>query len=204
MATTAAGGAFALLAVCAALTGCGGSGSAVQARAGTYRPVRRTAISAAAAVHVPPISPTDIPNFHVVHPSLLRGGRPTATGLAQLKARGVRTIVDLEIAPRHVAEERRQAEGMGLQFINLPMSSKPPTRKQVSTFLSAVRGPSTSPVFVHCQHGADRTGAMVGIYRVKYDHWPFDRTYREMLHYGFKPYYHPLRDAVRQAAAPGG
>jgi protein tyrosine/serine phosphatase len=142
----------------------------------------------------------DIPNFARVAPGIYRGAAPTARGLARLKAMGVRTIIDLRIEKKGQAEEAQAAQQLGLTRLRLPMGREAPTAKQVKTFLGTLNDPAKGPVFVHCQHGADRTGAMVGIYRVTHDGWDFPRTYAEMRRYGFKPFLHELKGAVSSRA----
>ncbi len=142
----------------------------------------------------------DLPNLHTVAPGIYRGAAPTVGGLRRLHAMGVRTVIDLRIAPRTVRKEKAEAERLGLKWINLPMSGDPPTDAQVDALLGALRTARNSPVYVHCQHGADRTGCMLGIYRETQQGWRFDRTYQEMLRYGFKPYYLKLKAAVRKRA----
>ncbi|MHB9132425.1 MAG: fused DSP-PTPase phosphatase/NAD kinase-like protein [Armatimonadota bacterium] len=141
--------------------------------------------------------PKGIPNFHDVAPGIYRGAAPTQFGLDALKAKGVHTIIDLRISPKLVKQEKARALKMGFTWINLPMGSEPPTKKQVETLLATLAKASDEPVFVHCQHGADRTGCMLGIYRVAVQGWSFAETYKEMRKYGFKPYYTKLADAVR-------
>lgn len=139
----------------------------------------------------------DLPNFHDVAPGIYRGAAPTAKGLAQLKKMGVRTIIDLRCEKKKAAAEKPVAEGLGFTWINLPMGSEPPTQKQVDTLLATLAKAPKEPVFVHCQHGADRTGCMIGIYRVAVQGWAYEKTYKEMRSYGFKPYYTKLADAVK-------
>jgi len=155
-------------------------------------------VASVACIRASDPSDSSLPNFARVAPGLYRGAAPTPKGLDKLKSMGVVTIIDLRISPKLVAKERATVEQIGLRFINLPMGSEPPTAKQVSTFLDAANNAASQPVFVHCQHGADRTGCMFGIYRVTHDHWPYDRAYAEMRHYGFKPWYTKLSNAVRQ------
>jgi protein tyrosine/serine phosphatase len=142
----------------------------------------------------------DLPNFHVVSPGIYRGAAPTPAGLRRLRAMGVRTVIDLRIAPKTVRKEKTQVESLGLNWINLPMSGDPPTQAQVDRLIGALKAAPHDPVFVHCQHGADRTGCMLGIYRETQQGWDFDKTYKEMRQYGFKPYYVKLADAVRKRA----
>ena len=43
---------------------------------------------------------------------------------------------------------------------------------------------SPGPVFIHCQHGCDRTGTIVACYRMKHDQWTFEKAIAEANHYG--------------------
>lgn len=153
------------------------------------------------AVAAPPRPDTDLPNFAVVAPGIYRGAAPTPAGLRRLKAMGVRTIVDLRIEKRGQAQEAATAATLGLARLRLPMGREAPTRAQVRTFLATLADPAQRPVFVHCQHGADRTGAMIGIYRVTQQGWDFGRVWGEMRRYGFKPYLSELKGAVATRAA---
>lgn len=145
----------------------------------------------------------DLPNFHKVHPYLYRGGEPTNKGVKELKKLGVTTLIDLRAPTKMAKAERKYAESIGLKYINLPMSAKAPTKKQVATLLSTIEEGKNKnePVFVHCQHGSDRTGCMIGIWRVVKDGWKFDRTYKEMRKYWFGKKYTELRNAVKTRAS---
>jgi protein tyrosine/serine phosphatase len=47
------------------------------------------------------------------------------------------------------------------------------------------------PAFIHCQHGADRTGTMVAVYRVRVQGWTKEDAIKEMMEekYGFHHVY---------------
>ena len=60
-----------------------------------------------------------------------------------------------------------------------------PTRKEIARFLEICDEPSLQPVFVHCKHGVDRTGAMIAIWRVAKENWSADKAYDEMRDLGF-------------------
>jgi protein-tyrosine phosphatase len=144
----------------------------------------------------------DLPNFHEVHNFLYRGARPTQAGLEKLKTMGVKTIIDLRASKIEVEPEEIIAKRMGFQTINLPMTSQAPTHKEIETFIATVENAekTNSPVFVHCAHGADRTGCMVGIWRVSHDGWSYDKAYEEMRKYNFKPKYVLLSNTVKEYA----
>lgn len=153
---------------------------------------------------LPTAAAPDLPNFHAVAPGIWRGAAPSEAGLARLKAMGVKTVIDLRIAPKTVRREGVYARSLGFHWINLPMGADPPTPKQVATWLAALDHAPQEPVFVHCQHGADRTGCMVGIYRVSRQGWAFPRAYAEMRQDGFDPRWGRLREAVRLRARSEG
>jgi tyrosine-protein phosphatase SIW14 len=155
----------------------------------------------------------DLPNFHVVHEYLLRGGEPSSIGLKSLKDLGVDVIIDLRAPTQAAQSEKAEASKLGINYVNLPMSSRAPTEAQINTFLKLVdnqahlsktaassNGEEKYPhsVFVHCAHGSDRTGCMVGIWRVSRDGWTFEQAYREMRQYFFGPQYTELSEAVRK------
>ena len=52
---------------------------------------------------------------------------------------------------------------------------------------------ATPGTFVHCSHGQDRTGLLVGLYRLKQG-WAKTNAYTEMLTNGFHPALHGLHE----------
>ncbi len=147
-----------------------------------------------------PLPPHEgLPNFHRVEGEIYRGAAPTAQGLKSLQAMGVKTIIDLRIEVAR-KKEKVDAEAMGFRYIGLPMGREAPTKQQVATFLDTLRDPAAQPIYVHCQHGADRTGCMVGLYRETVQGWSFDKTWAEMRRYGFNKNLSELKGAVTKAA----
>lgn len=148
----------------------------------------------------------NLPNFHEVHPYLYRGGAPDEEGLKEAKKKGIVTIIDLrnpgEI--RKKGDEKGWAKELGMHYISLPMGPEAPSKASIDKFMDAVKQaqqhPENGAVLVHCAHGSDRTGCLIGIWRVKEDGWTYDKTYDEMRHYWFTPKFTKLSDAVRQYA----
>ena len=76
----------------------------------------------------------------------------------------------------------------GIKVISLPMSGFwTPKDPQVNAALAAMNETSLRPLFVHCQHGQDRTGLVMGLYRVESEHWQAGHAYEEMKTLGFHP-----------------
>lgn len=140
-------------------------------------------------------------NFHEVHPYLYRGGGPDQQALHNLKDKGVKTIIDLRAPSEGAKAEKKSAAALGLKYINLPMDSHAPTKTQVHIFIETVEKAQkghSGPVYVHCAHGSDRTGCMVGIWRVTHEGWTYDKAYQEMRRYFFTPKFTALSSAVKQ------
>lgn len=149
----------------------------------------------------------DLPNFHEVHPFLYRGGEPTEKGLEKVKEMGVNTVIDLRAASERTINEKKVAESLGMKYINLPMTSAAPTTKQVKTFLKAVDKAEKSTkdgkpesVFIHCAHGSDRAGCMIGVYRVTHDDYTYDEAFKEMRKYYFGTKFTNLSGTVKKYA----
>lgn len=127
-----------------------------------------------------------IRNFHEVTPWLYRGGQPTGEGLELLKNAGIKTVVSFRWGKKTIAAEQAAVEKLGMKFISLPMYYwRLPGLEITEEFLSIVDDRSNWPLFVHCFHGADRTGLLLAIFRIKRQSWHVDEAYREMKAKGF-------------------
>lgn len=148
---------------------------------------------------------SDIPNLKYVSGRLLRGGQPTEQGLAFLKDAGVKTIINLRTEPVLIERERAAAKRLGLNFIAMPTYTvQEPDAKQFHDFLSAVDNPANGPTYVHCFHGRDRTGTMIGAYRIAENGWTFDAAFQEMMACGFRPGFAPLTNGLHKFAQARG
>ena len=65
-------------------------------------------------------------------------------------------------------------------------SGSAPADVNVRTFLAVMDDPGHYPVLVHCFAGIHRTGAMVAVYRMEYDHWPTAEALDELRTNGYR------------------
>jgi hypothetical protein len=133
--------------------------------------------------------------------AVVRGGMLTLEGLRELKARDhVGTIISLITHQGDLAEEKAavdQVGGIELIPIALPNFLARPKPEDVDRILSVLRsayeraaGPDAKDakaVYVHCRRGKDRTGLILGLYRVEIEGWEPALAYEEMLQFGFDP-----------------
>jgi protein tyrosine phosphatase (PTP) superfamily phosphohydrolase (DUF442 family) len=128
-----------------------------------------------------PLDCPGAPNFHRVSPGLYRGAQPTEEGFKQLKQMGVRTVVNL----RKLHSDSDKLEHTGLAYERIDMNPLHPEDEDVVRFLRIVGDPARQPIFVHCQHGSDRTGMMCAVYRVAIEGWTKDEAIAEWTKGGF-------------------
>jgi tyrosine-protein phosphatase SIW14 len=120
-----------------------------------------------------------------VNERIWRSGRPTETQLRDLYARGVRVIIDLEQDQNVIRAEGELARAIGFEFHSYPTDSFwAPDDKKIDEILEILRT-SSEPVLVHCYHGEDRTGLVIGLTRVFFEKWTPSKAYEEMLERGF-------------------
>ena len=92
---------------------------------------------------------------------------------------GIRSLVNLR--GDTPGFESAFAARHGLRLFVLDLSARrPPRPGQVERFLRIVSDPANQPILLHCRNGVDRSGYMVGLYRVEREGWETDRALREM------------------------
>lgn len=122
-----------------------------------------------------------LPNLHKVNDGLYRGAQLTAEGIKELEKLGVRTIVNLR--SRH--SDKEILGKANIAYVPIPLNTWSVDEKDVARFLRLATDKNLRPVFVHCQHGADRTGTMCAAYRVVVDGWTKQQAIDEMTRGGF-------------------
>lgn len=132
----------------------------------------------------------DIPNFYRVDEKLYRGGQPKAEGFKRLQTLGIKTVICLRKESEKTHNEKETLKTLGINFYNLPMSVYTrPSDDQIIFFLETVLNKNNQPVFLHCESGRDRTGAIVAVYRVVVCGLTIKQAYKEAKNLGFWPYH---------------
>ncbi|MGZ3698399.1 MAG: tyrosine-protein phosphatase [Bdellovibrionota bacterium] len=106
-----------------------------------------------------------VANFRVVDPGIYRSARPDEAALAAMVNQlELKTDLDLENADDDVAQESVVAAALGIRFISKPMSAVfEPKDQEIDEILAILADPANYPILVHCQHGQDRTGLVIGL-----------------------------------------
>ena len=128
-----------------------------------------------------PVRLEGVPNLYRVSGTLYRGDQPSPLGMQNLKKSGLKTILNL----RSFHSDRDEIGETGLAYEHIYMKPWHPEEDDVVRFLKMVTDPQRTPVLVHCQHGADRTGTMIAVYRIAVQGWSKAEAIREMTQGGF-------------------
>ena len=124
----------------------------------------------------------------------------------ELKKLGIKTVVNLRLL--HSDRDEIEKSGVGeqaLRYVHIPMAAWDAEEDEIVQFLRIVADAERTPVFVHCQHGADRTGTMVAAYRIVVQGWPKERAITEMRDgpFGFHEIWTGLPGFLRQMDVDG-
>lgn len=124
----------------------------------------------------------------------------TLDSMRELKRKGIRTIVNLALDSTRKQKcsggrypsrpcEPMWAKELGLNYIPVYLGSSPPSASGWRKIKAAMMEGNT---FLHCTYGADRTGAIIGRFRLETEPGLDPReVLREALSHGFKPESHP-------------
>ncbi len=124
---------------------------------------------------------THVENLYRVDPELFRSAQPSAAGFRELEALGIKSVLD--VAGGDGDDE--SSRGTKLKLFHVPMSAFSLRNDRVVEALRILVDPKNRPLVIHCQHGADRTGAIVALYRVIVQGWSKEDAVREMDEGGF-------------------
>jgi tyrosine-protein phosphatase SIW14 len=127
-----------------------------------------------------------IPNLAQVEAGVWRGGQPDFEGWQYLKSLGIKRDLKLNTI-REASDALAISNGMEIIYlpINLEqMTIGKPDPDKLNAAIAAIKPDGT---YIHCERGQDRTGLIVGAYRVKIEQWTKENAYQEMLTHGFHP-----------------
>ncbi len=157
---------------------------------------------------------TRVANSCVVSKDVLwRGAKPDVVAATELVNRGVRTVVNLELAhdDRDAFRDARPSvsQPLGIEYFrvrdwepNVVLASGLLDR-HVAEFIAITRS-QPKPIYVHCRSGQNRTGVMVAAYRVLEENLQIDSAVAEMAAYRglwFKEDAEYIRQLVGERAA---
>ena len=128
-------------------------------------------------------------NFAKISETLYRGAQPDKEGFSELKKIGVKTVINL----RSSHSDKSMMKGLGLRYLEIPIRAGDVSEENVIKFLKTVTNSENGVIFVHCQHGSDRTGMMIGAYRMYVQGWSREDAIAELANFGFHEIYKSIK-----------
>lgn len=128
-----------------------------------------------------PVAVDGSPNLHKVSDVLYRSAQPSATGMRNLEALGVKTVLSL----RSFHSDKREARGTKLALVRVRFDTWDVDEDELVDALRILRDPAKQPVLLHCKHGADRTGMIIALHRIVFEGWTKAEAIDEMRNGGY-------------------
>lgn len=114
---------------------------------------------------------------------VIRGARPDDLDFENLKALGVKNVLNLESSDDSI--EPTEELGFNVMRVPLPPLLAKPDKGALAEIVEILQDPKSYPLFIHCKQGRDRTGLVVALYRVIVENASPEAAYRDMLQNGF-------------------
>ena len=128
--------------------------------------------------------------------ALYRSAQPSPLLLRYVLSRyGVRSLVNLRGSTQGFESAFAAEHGLRLFVFDLS-AGRAPSEAQIERFLDVVTNPENQPILVHCRNGVDRSGYMIGIYRVAREGWDVERALQEMNRFWQFEWFNPVPQAV--------
>lgn len=127
-----------------------------------------------------PIINTSLGNTYRVSADLYRCEQPAAEHIADLKALGIRSILNL----RRYNSDPVALEKAGFKLLVHRLEADDLTFDDLVNSLRVLRD-APKPVLLHCWHGSDRTGSVVAAYRIVFENWTPAAALDEFRYGGF-------------------
>jgi protein tyrosine/serine phosphatase len=125
----------------------------------------------------------EIPNFQIVDKGIARGGQPNSYGWLWLYTHGYTNIIKLNTDKEGNEYNATTFKGVKVHHYPIDMIHQLVLwvdKKELQKIVSKIK-PGT---FIYCTHGQDRTGLVVGCYRLKQGYTK-EQAFKEMKALGF-------------------
>lgn len=94
----------------------------------------------------------DIYNFQKVSDSIATSGQPTKEQFSEIKDSGYQIVVNLALptSTNALPDEKETVEGLGMQYVHIPVVWESPKFEDVEHFFSVMTANNDKKTFVHC------------------------------------------------------
>lgn len=138
-----------------------------------------------------------IPNAILLDAQTITAGEPTFEQLGQLARLGFKTVLNLQTLGEGAAEEGQHVEGLGMDYINIPIVSSRITDAQIDLFSEILTQNDRYPMLIHCR-SSNRVGGLLLLHQALRQNKDLDESVKEARRAGLKQ---PLEERLLQRIA---
>ena len=128
-----------------------------------------------------PVSAELLMNFYRLNQDVFRSRQPNRAAFEALEKMGIQSVLNL----RTSFADKKLIKGLSFHYYQVPMSPDRITTEQLVEALKVLKD-APKPILVHCVHGADRTGAVIAMYRIIFEGWTKQEALDEMIKGGYR------------------
>jgi len=109
----------------------------------------------------------DIYNYWYYDEKLSSSGMPTSEQMKSVAEAGVQLVINLapHDVPTAIPNEDELVNGLGMEYLNFPVTWRAPEREALTNFLDAMDANAGKKIHVHCEANY-RASAFIMMYRV--------------------------------------
>lgn len=131
-----------------------------------------------------------LPSLVAVGPRVLIGGQPTPLGFSEARRAGVTLVLNLRPESELQFDERALVEGLGMDYVNLPVTVATLDDARVEAFIEQLhllrrRPGSEDRVLLHCSSG-NRVAALWAMYELREGGLPLEQALARARQAGLK------------------
>ena len=123
-------------------------------------------------------SSTSVHNFYKLNDSIYRSGQPCKKSFRELSLWGFKSILNLR------KNRSDHFDSLPIQKFEVRMKASRFTDIEIVSALKILLR-SPKPIVVHCMYGADRTGVVLAMYRIIFEHWTKEMAIDELINGGY-------------------
>ncbi len=128
-------------------------------------------------------------NFGVVKKgAIYRSAQPSKIFLERvIQEKKIKTILNLRGHRGENAFEREVAKSGKISLFEFRLRVENMDFNMVEGAYKVLADSKNHPILVHCLVGADRTGLLIALFRIREQNWPLENAMKEMLFYWHDP-----------------
>ena len=108
------------------------------------------------------------------------GSLPDVNNIISMKEHGIKIILTVTNTKRSWNPVKRKIQELGIEHIVIPVGSRFP---KDTSFYDTLLNYDPNEIFIHCDHGADRSGTFIAYMLARRNHWSIQKALVAMVNH---------------------